>query len=656
MQSTMGSGVGFKGCLLAVLTISCSGSEAGVGAAGGGTIGVGSSSAVGGTANVGGFSGSSMTGGKANAGGAVAAGGLVSDGGLPSTGGSKANAGTTGTGGSPSTGGLPNAGGSPSTGGLKATAGNSSTGGSPITGGSPSTGGSKATAGNSTSGGSPSTGGLPSTGGSKATGGTSSTGGTKATGGAIGTGGIANTGGSGNTSGTYQTVTGLPNGYYNLTATITKSGVGNCYVSAKDYGGGPEMMTSLPVASTATTITVRGINITNGQATIGLSHDAAAANGCTATNLKLTEDGMQYNFLKGGDATEVTHTENSGAKYYETNGVQTDPFVILKNHGYNIVRLRLYNDPGNPAYSPSSLMPAYAGPSDILNLSKRAKAQGLMIELTFHYSDYWTNAATQCPPHDWSNVTTFAAMMTTMANYTQSFMQQMKDQGTTPEYVSIGNESNGGLLYPFGCAYAQSAASVCSSAVCTSANWSQLGQLYGAAYDAVKAVSATSQVIIHLAYDNGASASAAASAFNSYFTSVTSNGGKYDIKGLSYYPFWSKATVANFVSMANTATSGSSKPMLVMETGYDWNPTLQNGSPGQLTDNGPEPYPSRPQGQKDFLLDLFAGIKNVNNGQCLGDLYWDPVNIIKNSQVSNTTMFDFSGKALIALDAYQFNN
>jgi arabinogalactan endo-1,4-beta-galactosidase len=524
---------------------------------------------------------------------------------------------------------------SPSQGGSggMAAAGGTGTGGVlPASGGTVSTGGAAATGGTSTGG--------KGTGGN-ATGGTSTGG--KATGG-------TNTGGTGNTTGSYQTVTGLANGYYSLTASFTKSGVGNCYISAKDYGGGPEMMTSLPVSSQATTIIVRGINVTNGQATIGLTHDAAG-NGCTATNLKLTQDGIQYKFLKGGDATEVTRTEKSGAKYSD-NGVQADPFVILKNRGYNIVRLRLYNDPGNASYSPSNQMPPYANPSDILNLSKRAKAQGLMIELTFHYSDYWTNAATQYPPHEWSSITNIADLKTAMYDFTYSFLTQMAAQGTTPEYVSIGNESNGGLPFPFGCAYAYSGA----APACTSNNWSNLGQLYATGYQAVKDVSSSTQVIIHLAYDNGASPATAASAFNSYFNSVTSNGGNYDIKGLSYYPFWSKATVADFVSMANSATTGSSKPLLIMETGYNWNPTRQDGTAGQLTDNGPEPYPSTPQGQKDFLLDLFAGIKLVNSGKCLGDLYWDPVNIIKNSQVSNTAMFDFDGKALIALDAYQYND
>ena len=73
-----------------------------------------------------------------------------------------------------------------------------------------------------------------------------------------------------------------------------------------------------------------------------------------------------------------------------------DCIEILKNNGFNIVRLRLYNDPGNPDYSPSNRLPAgISGPEDVLRLAKRAKQAGMQILLTFHYSDYWTNGKTR---------------------------------------------------------------------------------------------------------------------------------------------------------------------------------------------------------------------------------------------------------------------
>ena len=84
---------------------------------------------------------------------------------------------------------------------------------------------------------------------------------------------------------------------------------------------------------------------------------------------------------------------------------EKDCIEILKNNGFNIVRLRLYNDPGNPDYSPSNRLPAgISGPEDVLRLAKRAKQAGMQILLTFHYSDYWTNGEDQNKPHEWEGL------------------------------------------------------------------------------------------------------------------------------------------------------------------------------------------------------------------------------------------------------------
>ena len=48
---------------------------------------------------------------------------------------------------------------------------------------------------------------------------------------------------------------------------------------------------------------------------------------------------------------------------------------------------------------------------------------------------------------------------------------------------------------------------------------------------------------------------------------------------------------------------------------------------GQLTDNGNESHPASPQGQKDFMIELFNGIRNVEDNYVIGDLYWDPIMI-----------------------------
>jgi arabinogalactan endo-1,4-beta-galactosidase len=433
---------------------------------------------------------------------------------------------------------------------------------------------------------------------------------------------------------TFQLVTNLPNGCYKLTAMVENSGGQSaCYL------GGNDRMTSLPVSAQWTNTIVRGINVTNGQCLVSIcSDDSTGGNWCRVDLVQLIKDDLPYYFLKGGDISELTYVEQGGGVFYETNGVPMDCLQILKNHGYNIVRLRLYNDPGNPNFSPSNLLPpGIQSPTNILALAARAKAKGFQIELTFYYSDGWDNLK----PHDWTGFT-FPQLTNAVYGFTTNFMTQMKNQGTTPEYVSLGNEINGGILTPDG----------------SSSNWPQLAQLLKMGYAGVKAVSPSSQVILHLNSNIGSGS------VTGFFNQAVNYGVNWDIIGCSYYPFWSGFTAEQARDLINSWYSTYNKPVLIMETGYNWASNRCDGYTGQLANNGPEPFPSTPQGQKQFLLNCFNALKMVDQGHCIGDLYWDPVFICVPGEgwelgqpnvVDNTTLFDFTGHALPSLDAFFWN-
>lgn len=439
---------------------------------------------------------------------------------------------------------------------------------------------------------------------------------------------------------TYQELTGLDTGYYSLYVWERNSGGQNaCYLSAKDYGGS-ERMTSLPVSDVWTQVVIRGIHVTNGSCTIGFYSDAVGGNWSNFDDIRMIKDGKPYNFLKGGDLSELSYIESMGGKFYE-GGVLKDCMQILKDNGFNLARLRLYNDPGNPGFTPSNRLPAgFQDQADILKLSRRAKDMGMQIQLTFYYSDYWSNDK----PHAWQNIS-FAALKDSVYQFTFKFMNRMKAQGTIPEYVSLGNEIAGGILKPDG----------------ASGDFSQMADLMKQGYNAVKAVSPLSKVILHL--DDAGNRDK----YDWFFGACITYGVQYDIIGASYYPFWTKKTVSQIIEWANYESSKFSKDIMIMETGYNWNPTLPDGKAGQLSNNGPYDgiYSSSPEGQRDFLYECYNGLKSVTNGRIIGDLYWDPVMIEvpgvgwelgADNVVSNTTLFDFSGNALPALKAFRFNN
>lgn len=342
--------------------------------------------------------------------------------------------------------------------------------------------------------------------------------------------------------------------------------------------------------------------------------------------------------LIGGDISELSYVEQNGGKYYRRDGTGPEDCIkILAEGGFNIVRLRLYNDPGNPGYSPSKRLPAgVQDEADILSLARRAKEAGMQIELTFHYSDYWTNGETQTKPHEWENLD-YAALKQAVYDYTAKVLQDLAAQNTLPEFVSLGNETQGGLLYPDG----------------KYDRMDQLCELYNAGSRAVREVAPGSKVILHL--DDGGNPGK----YTWYFDEMKKYGVDYDVIGASYYPFWTGKTVREFGDFAmDVLERYPGKQMMVMETGYAWSRYLPNGYPGQLKDNGPYTDIS-PRGQRIFMAELLAEIRRKE--RILGVLYWDPVFIEVPgigwelggaNVVSNTTLFDFGGRALEVFEAF----
>ncbi|MGD0031192.1 glycosyl hydrolase 53 family protein [Paenibacillus illinoisensis] len=462
------------------------------------------------------------------------------------------------------------------------------------------------------------------------------------------------------TTTTSQTISNLEEGYYTLTAWTQNSGGQKASYLFANGNGTSETRTPLPVTSEWTKVTVRGIHVTTGQVKIGLFSDAYADNWALMDSVELVKDDKQHRLLKGGDVSAITYVESQGGKFYDRDGRERDVFQILKENGHDIVRLRLYNDPGKghgdgKYYVPAGIMDK----DDILKIAKRVKDAGLQIQLSFHYSDYWSNGGMQLIPHEWQEqidgLSDDAAKVDKLEqllyDYTLDVMQAMKDQGTTPEFVSLGNEMHGGLLFPYGRA--------------TTSTWGALAKFLTAGINAVKAVSPDTKVILHL--DDAGNFEK----YETFYDKVEELGVPYDIIGPSYYPFWTNKDVKTIVEFLNYMSEKYNKDIMIMETGFPWNPTTYSGSTGQLYHNGPYPMEmSSPEGQKNFMNEVFNGLKSVENGRVIGDLYWDPIFIhapgvgwayreaddgVEDNAIDNTTLFDFDGKALPVFDAYLHN-
>ena len=94
----------------------------------------------------------------------------------------------------------------------------------------------------------------------------------------------------------------------------------------------------------------------------------------------------------------------------------------------------------------------------------------------------------------------------------------LKKAKVKTEWVQVGNEIPGGMLWPDG----------------STDNWIQLGKLLNKGYDAVKAVDKSIKVIVHL--DEGDNIEK----YRTFYDNATGQKVRYDVIGLSYYPFWVK--------------------------------------------------------------------------------------------------------------------
>ena len=150
--------------------------------------------------------------------------------------------------------------------------------------------------------------------------------------------------------------------------------------------------------------------------------------------------------MLGADISFLPQLEARGMKFSDK-GVEKDAIAILKDHGFNYIRLRLFNNPAaDSGYSPKQ---GFCDLPHTLQMAKRVKAAGLKLLLDFHYSDYWADPEKQYKPATWKGLT-FAQLKDSMYTYTKAVIQALKNQGTVPDMVQIGNEINHGIIWPEG--------------------------------------------------------------------------------------------------------------------------------------------------------------------------------------------------------------
>lgn len=248
-------------------------------------------------------------------------------------------------------------------------------------------------------------------------------------------------------------------------------------------------------------------------------------------------------------------------------------------------------------------------------MAVRAKKWGMKVMIDFHYSDSWADPGKQIKPAAWAGHS-FSQLLTDVYDYTFDVMTALKLSGITPEWVQVGNEIPGGMLLPEGS---------------TANNWAQLAQIINKGYDAIKVVSPQSKVVLHIdkGNDNGR--------FRWWFDNATSNKMKYDVIGLSYYPYWLDNSHPDYTLSINDLGNN----LLDMVSRY--------GKEVMVVEVGDED--TKAENTYNMLVAVQKKVNAVPKKKGLGVFYWEPEGA-RSWSLYALSAWGADGKPTKALDAF----
>lgn len=319
--------------------------------------------------------------------------------------------------------------------------------------------------------------------------------------------------------------------------------------------------------------------------------------------------------LRGADISYYWQQKDLGVEF-KKNGKTVPLPQILKEGGTNIIRLRLWVNPKD----------GWNNLENTLAAAKELKSYGFALLLDLHYSDSWTDPGQQKKPEAWKNLD-FVRLKRKVHDWTSEVLESFVQNGTTPEYVQVGNEINSGFLWPEG-------------KVVDDLGFGKFSQLISMGCAAVRETCPESKIVLHIA-------NAGNRDFQLWWLgNIKKCQVDYDVIGLSYYPVWHGKNIDKVAANVSLISKQFKKPVIIAETAYPW--TLkwndeQHNLVGMESDLIPS-YEATAAGQKKYFKALCDELKKTKG--CIGIFWWEPSAVSYEgfpSSMENQTWFDFEG-------------
>jgi arabinogalactan endo-1,4-beta-galactosidase len=319
-------------------------------------------------------------------------------------------------------------------------------------------------------------------------------------------------------------------------------------------------------------------------------------------------------YAVGADVSFLAKCEQDGVVFKE-NGRPKDVLLMLHEHNYNWVRLRVFHD---PSASADKL------PNDLnytLALAKRAQAAGFRILLDLHYSDSWADPEKQPTPAAWSKLK-HKQLEEQVFAYTRDVIAAFAQAGVMPQMVQVGNEITYGMLWPDGK---------------LPDNWENFADLLKAGIRGVQAGRGAlpmPRIMIHIERSGEYDAAVY------FFDNLIAHHVPFDVIGLSYYPRW-HGNIAKLRGNLHDLALRYRHPIVVVETAYNWTPGDFIGRKADFAES--------PEGQKAFLLAVDAAVRAIPNGLGWGVFWWEPA---AEGPIHGRGYFDNDGNVLPVITAF----
>jgi arabinogalactan endo-1,4-beta-galactosidase len=306
-----------------------------------------------------------------------------------------------------------------------------------------------------------------------------------------------------------------------------------------------------------------------------------------------------HTFFLGADISALDAPGRRPLPAYREDGKPSDELTILKRHGWNAFRVRVFVEPVRNA--PNNTL------ENAIPLAKSIKAAGATLVLDLHFSDTWADPQHQEIPVAWRGMD-INALAKAWEKHAYDSVKALKRAGAMPDIVQIGNEITVGAAWPLARLYTPGSKSV-PQGYDDAVQWKHMTLLLKAGIRGVNKAAGRKRPRIAIHIDKGGHWDTT----EWYFDHLDAAKVHYDIIAQSFYPPWGHGTLDDLWNNMNQCAQKYHKDFLVVETGY---------LPVRVPNTADMFWPVTPEGRLQYMVDLVNTVKKAPHG--LGVMYWAP--------------------------------